>query len=110
MYPWHDDNRSNTSQEVGNVGKLSMSNRGKEWIDFSRQVFAHIEDYTVPQYGDSPQDQASGFGVDDIRVNMARYVIRIGRNARGPEESRRDCLKLAHYACLLALKLGEENP
>ena len=84
-----------------------LSNRGHEWLEFSDAVFGHIEEYTVPQYGDSPDDQASSFTVDEIKMNMKRYVNRIGTNARGPNEAIRDSIKLAHYSCMLFNKLME---
>ena len=80
--------------------------RGHEWADFAKDVLTHVENYTVPQYGDAPDDQASEWGLDEIKAQLQRYVIRIGKGARGPEEAARDCLKIAHYACLLAGKIN----
>ena len=81
-----------------------MSNRGKEWTDFSALVLEHIENYTVPQYGDAPDDQASGFSEHDIAANIRRYVNRLESGARGPVEAQRDLLKIAHYCALLHFK------
>lgn len=78
-----------------------MSQRGIQWLDFGVKVYNHVEQYTVPQYGDMPNDQASEFTVEDIKAQLKRYVNRIGTNARGEGEAFRDCLKIAHYACLL---------
>ena len=83
------------------------SRRENEWMDFAVDVAEHIEKYTVPQYGDLPDDQASGFSIEDIQTNMRRYINRVGRNARGEAEALRDCYKLAHYACMLASKIRE---
>ena len=82
-----------------------MSKRGYEWNDFSHSVFDHVEKYTVPQYGDMPNDQASAFTAEEIAMNMKRYLNRVNSGQRGEEEARRDCLKLAHYACLLYNKI-----
>lgn len=84
---------------------MAKSNRAKEWEGFSGEVTDHIENYTVPQYGDAPDDMVETFTPADIKANLLRYVGRIGYNARGPEEAKRDALKIAHYACLLAGKL-----
>jgi len=86
-----------------------MSKRENEWMDFAVDVADHIEKYTVPQYGDMPDDQASGFSVEDIKTNMSRYINRMGRNARGDAEALRDCYKLAHYACMAAAKIREKQ-
>lgn len=83
---------------------MAKTNRGAEWEAFSKEVLEHVEDYTVPQYGDAPGDLVETSTVEDIKVNLERYIRRIGKNARGPVEARRDALKIAHYACLLANK------
>jgi hypothetical protein len=86
-----------------------VSNRGGEWQSFANMVFVHIEGYTVPQYGDMPDDQASSFTPDEIAMNMKRYLNRVGTSQRGLAEAKRDCLKLAHYACMLHAKLSEQQ-
>jgi len=86
-----------------------MSRRGEQWIEFSREVFAHVEKYTVPQYGDMPNDLASRFSAADIKASIDRYVCRIGTNRRGVGEAKRDALKIAHYACMLYACLLEEE-
>lgn len=75
-----------------------LSERGKDWHEFNTKVLKHIENYTVPQYGDKGNDQATEFGLNEIKVNMLRYINRMGRNARGTDEALRDMLKVAHYA------------
>ena len=86
-----------------------MSNRGFEWRRFSTDVLDHIEEYTVPQYGDSPNDQASSFTLSEIQMNMKRYLNRMTTGQRGQEEQLRDMYKIAHYSCLAAIliKKGE---
>jgi hypothetical protein len=81
-----------------------MYNRSREWAEFAALALQHIEEYTVPQYGDAPDDQASGFSEHDIAANMRRYVNRLESNARGPEEAQRDLLKIAHYCAILYFK------
>ena len=81
-----------------------MSFRGKEWGEFSKLTLEHIEKYTVPQYGDIPDDQASNFTEHDIAVNILRYVNRIERGRRGEMEAHRDLLKIAHYCAILYFK------
>lgn len=77
------------------------SNRGTEWEVFSFEVFSHIENYTVPQYGDKPDDQLhTDWTVDDCLTAIKKYANRSGKNSRGPEEDLRDMMKIAHYACV----------
>ena len=64
-----------------------MSNRGNEWMGFAEVVDEHIENYTVPQYGDMPEDQMTTASLDDIKHNIKRYMNRLGSNARGEKES-----------------------
>lgn len=77
---------------------MTGSKRLNFWKEFSKDVDDHVEYYTVPQYGDYPDDQLCEFEKRDIIVNMKRYLNRIDTNARGEVEAARDCLKLAHYA------------
>lgn len=39
--------------------ETALSERGKDWLAFSAKVLAHIEEYTVPQYGDKGEDLAT---------------------------------------------------
>lgn len=95
----------------------NISNRGKEWLEFSQKVFEHIEKYTVPQYGDlnfeNPTlgDQMSSASLEDIQMNLKRYINRLNSNSRGPVESLRDLFKIAHYAAIIFGKYqrGEIN-
>lgn len=78
-----------------------MSNRGKEWNSFSNLVAAHVEEYTVPQYGDAPNDPVTNFSEHDIAMCLKRYVNRMETGQRGPEDLQRDLLKIAHYCGVL---------
>lgn len=75
-----------------------LSKRGEEWLTFANEVLQHIETYTVPQYGDKGEDRASEYDLAVIAEHIGRYRDRIGSNARGPIEARRDMIKIAHYA------------
>jgi len=84
-----------------------LTNRGKEWRNFSNIVQDHVEFYTVPQYKDYPEDQLTNFTISDVASQLKRYVNRISSNSRGLHEAKRDCLKMAHYSCVLYSKLDE---
>lgn len=75
-----------------------LSIRGQEWLDFALLVLDHIEDYTVPQYGDKGADRAKSYTLETIAEHIGRYKDRIGSNARGDTEAKRDMIKIAHYA------------
>lgn len=79
---------------------LELSLRGRDWLKFSAEVLSHIENYTVPQYGDKGQDRASDYTMEVIADHIGRYRDRMGSNARGPIEAKRDLVKIAHYASL----------
>jgi hypothetical protein len=89
---------------VSALAAKPVSRRGKEWQAFSALVLEHIEKYTVPQYGDAPDDQASGFTERDIALQIRKYANRLESGARGPEEAQRDLLKIAHYCAVLYFK------
>jgi hypothetical protein len=82
-----------------------MFNREKEWVDFAEKVQKHVTDYTVPQYGDFPNDQLTGWSFSDCITSIKRYANRASTNSRGIEETKRDMLKIAHYACVALSKL-----
>jgi len=86
------------------------SNRTKEWYYFSHEVAIHVENYTVPQYGDYPHDALTNYSIQDIKVALEKYVRRIGTNSRGQVEAVRDCKKIAHYACVLNSLLQKDQP
>ena len=76
------------------------SERGKDWGNFAYKVFAHIEDYTVPQYGDKGTDQCTDFTRQDFETQIKKYANRMGKNSR-PGQDRLDLLKICHYAQML---------
>ena len=76
---------------------MTMSNRAERFEAFCDIVMSHIDNYTVPQYGDAPDDQLSDFTVEDCLREIKKYLNRASTNARGDKESLRDLLKMAHY-------------
>lgn len=85
-----------------------MKTKQGEWEVFASRVMEHIHNYCVAQYGDYPDRMIEGFSVSDIKKQLERYVKRIGVDIRGVEESKRDTLKIAHYACILLAKIENE--
>jgi len=83
-----------------------LSQRGADWVVFAAEVLAHIEEYTVPQYGDAGADAASDYTAADCVCQIKKYAARHGRNARVGQD-RLDALKIAHYAQMLANKLAK---
>ena len=88
-----------------------MSKRGVNWVVFQLKVHSHIDNYTVPQYGDAPNDQLETWTPEQCLESIQRYVNRNikGTNARGPQEALRDMLKIAHYAGVAYEKLEAKN-
>jgi hypothetical protein len=83
--------------------------RLSEFEDFVTVVKHHIKTYTIPQYGDYPNDQMTTASIFDIKMNLLRYVNRIGSNSRGKNEAIRDTYKFAHYAAILWGKYTREE-
>lgn len=76
--------------------KPELSQRGKDWIEFSAQVLAHIESYTVPQYGDKGEDEVTNWTVEDCLKAVSKYRSRHGKNSREGQDEL-DMLKMAHF-------------
>jgi len=74
--------------------------RVDEWNKYSEIVSGHIENYTIPQYGDAPDDMISTWSVDDCIKAIKRYCDRSSVSQRGELESLRDLVKIGHYACI----------
>lgn len=85
---------------------MPLSKRGKEWKGFSDKVAAHIEEYTVPQYGDIGEDRMTDDSAEDCIREIKKYILRFGRNVR-PGQEMTDLIKMAHYACIAHSKLDE---
>jgi len=84
-----------------------VSKRAEEFKSFSDEVLDHIDKYTVPQYGDMPNDQVSGMSTADLVTQIKRYCNRFGNNQRGDVEQLRDFMKMAHYAGMAYYKYKE---
>lgn len=66
------------------------------WVRFAYAVHQHIEDYTVPQYGDHGEDLATNYTKKDCMNAVAKYKARRGRNAR-EGQAELDEMKIVHY-------------
>ena len=85
-----------------------MSERLAQFEAFEEVVEGHIEQYTVPQYGDKDEDQCTEFTEADFVTAMKKYLNRYGKNSREGQQQL-DLMKIAHYACMLHTKLSEEE-
>lgn len=75
---------------------MNTSLRASDWKAFSQKVEDHIENYTVPQYGDRGKDIASEYSREHCLAQVKKYLARAGRNSR-PEQDNLDLIKMAHY-------------
>ena len=79
-------------------------NRSAMWEAFGNVVNMHIMEYTVPQYGDYPNDLRTNSSVNDILDCIRRYVARFDNNSRGADERLLDLIKIANYAGMAYMK------
>lgn len=86
----------------------TLSKRGTDWLAFADEVAHHIENYTVPQYGDAPNDQVESWTAKHCINQLHKYASRHGSNKR-KDQDHLDLLKIAHYAQLAAFKLRAER-
>lgn len=95
--------------DLKNVTYLhAETGRGKEWSEFAQIILNHIENYTVPQYGDITTDNVSKWSVDEIMPQIERYVRRYKSNSR-PGQEHLDMMKIAHYACMAYFKIDKNK-
>jgi hypothetical protein len=87
------------------VRSKQKSKRALAWRKFAEEVERHIEEYTVPQYGDAGEDQVTEWDAEDCLKNLSKYRKRYGKNAR-PGQQDLDFVKMAHYVQLAAEKHG----
>lgn len=80
--------------------------RTKDWNEFAAKVADHIENYTVPQYGDAPNDNVESWSAQDCIAQVQKYAARFGSNQRAGQEEL-DLMKIAHYAQLAAGKMKQ---
>lgn len=81
--------------------------RTKDWNEFASMVADHIESYTVPQYGDAPNDNVESWSAKDCIAQIQKYAARFGANRRVGQEQL-DLMKIAHYAQLAVGKLEQQ--
>jgi len=84
-----------------------MSERGNDWQNFSDGVLNHIEEYTVPQYGDKGADQATEYTAADCIKQAQKYLSRFGKNSREGQQQL-DFMKVCHYVQMASDKYAEE--
>jgi len=84
------------------------TNRGTQFIKFAKDVLTHVDTYTIPQYGDAPDDMVESWSAEHVRNQMDKYIKRMANNGRGHEDNLLSCLKISHYACILMDKLKTE--
>lgn len=87
-----------------------MMTKKEQWKHFSKMVEDHIDKYVVPQHGDFPDKTIAKFTPEKIQGKLEAYVDRIGRGQRGKSDSRRDALKIAHFANYLYAILTHRDP
>lgn len=78
--------------------------RGQQFELFANQVIKHIETYTVPQYGDYPNDQVEEWTPELCIAQIGKYSARFGKNSREGQELL-DLIKIAHYAQIAYSKM-----
>ena len=93
----------NPYQEYTPVRRLN-SIRGQQFELFANQVIKHIETYTVPQYGDYPNDQVEEWTPELCIAQISKYSARFGKNSREGQELL-DLIKIAHYAQIAYSKM-----
>ena len=98
-----------TAEEMAKAVTLSnenpLSKRGQDWRAFSDRVLQHIEGYTVPQYGDKGDDQASSWDIPQLIEQTKKYANRFGKNSRENQEVM-DFMKGAHYLQMAATRFS----
>ena len=85
------------------------TNRGDEWAIFAMEVLDHVQNYSVKQYGDLPNDAVASFTCEQIISSIERYCARFGKNAREGQDQL-DLKKIAHYAAILSNKIKNVEP
>lgn len=85
-----------------------MTIRGNEWKEFAEEVYKHIENYTVPQYGDKGDDPATEYTIEECIMHIKKYMARYGKNAREGQQ-KLDFLKTAHFLQLATFIFEKKN-
>lgn len=85
-----------------------ISQRGQDWIEFAEEVLEHIENYTIPQYGDKGKDPVTKWTDEDCLRQVDKYLKRRGRNSR-QDQDKLDLLKSAHFIQIGSMKADEKE-
>lgn len=88
----------------GTSFERKFSHRTNEFQLFASTVKKHILEYTIPQYGEHPDDNVSSWSQADCIKQIEKYCKRFSGNARGHEDNILSLLKIAHYACIAYFK------
>lgn len=64
--------------------------------EFCDKVRSHIVDYTIKQYGDSPNDPVHEWSIETCEAQILKYLNRMGKNVREGQEEM-DLFKVAHF-------------
>lgn len=96
----------NSGQE-SNVRFLPLSKRGENWCNIADEVLKHVEEYTVPQYGDAPNDQIEGWDAEECFKAVNKRLERRHSNARDGQEEL-DVLKMIHELSLALEKMRKK--
>lgn len=89
---------------------MIKSNRGRMWGIFSDEVANHIENYTIKQYKDFPEDQVTRWDEHILKEQIQKYLNRLDSNQRGDMDANMDLIKIAHYAQMIwSKRLGFEE-
>ena len=96
--------------EMAEMAENISGKRTQMFIRFAMLVADHIENYTIPQYGDAPDDEVENWSeaqcVAAIQKYCKRYLL---INKRGRLEVLRDMVKIAHFAQLAFNKMNPTN-
>jgi hypothetical protein len=90
-------------------GVMEGSERSNQFIGFAFIVLKHIDSYTVPQYGDSPNDEVESWTSEQCVKAIQKYTSRYGSQRRGRIEELRDLVKIAHFAQIAFDKMKPTN-
>lgn len=82
-----------------------MTIREQEFSYFAGIVEEHIANYTIPQYGDAPDDELETWTAAQCVKAISKYTARFESGRRGQLETLRDLVKIAHFAAVAFSKL-----
>ena len=86
-----------------------MSKRADRAKKIWELVLEHIEEYTVPQYGDWPYDRLEEMSINDCFRDIMKYMARRDTPEVKGREGRRkqDILKMIHLLMEIYMKTEE---